>query len=51
MTKADLINRLQRVDDNAEIIVVDEESNSELSIQDIFTVEDEFATLYVKQIS
>ena len=51
MTKADLIRRLELADDDAEIVFIDEETDSELSVQDIFTGVDEYISIYVKQVS
>lgn len=49
MTKADLIRCLQHVDDNAEIVIIEEETDGELSLQDICP-EDEFIIMFVNQI-
>ena len=50
MTKADLINRLQHVADNAEIVFINSVTDNELYLQEICP-EDEFITIFVKQIS
>ena len=50
MTKTELIDLLEKVDDNAEIVIIDEEIDSELSLQNICS-EDKFITIFVKQVS